>query len=190
MDGLIILHLPNIRYLCGFTGTAGIAALLPEETVFFTDFRYRTQAEAEAGDAARVEIVASDMWKRLWEVLGEYPKVETLGFESHVVTVAEAQRFSETGLRLRCQPSRELVERLRVTKDAEEIAAIRAAAALAVTRSNPCWPACASGNASVTSPPDWNTSCGLGGVSGTRFPQSWPPGRAVHSPMRGPAIGK
>ncbi len=137
MDGLVILHLPNIRYLCGFTGTAGIAAVLPEETVFFTDFRYRTQAEAEVGDAARVEIVASDTWKRLWQVLGEYPGVETLGFESHVVTVAEAQRFNETGSRLRSQPARELVERLRVTKDAEEIAAIRAAAALAMDALEP-----------------------------------------------------
>ena len=48
---LLISHLPNIRYLCGFTGSAGF--LLVEETgsVFFTDVRYDTQAHEEVKGA-------------------------------------------------------------------------------------------------------------------------------------------
>ena len=47
-DALLITHLPNIRYLCGFTGTAGVllfhvASSLPK-MVFFTDGRYTQQA--------------------------------------------------------------------------------------------------------------------------------------------------
>src|ERR1700675_1050583 len=47
VDALLISHLPNIRYLCGFTGSAGL--LLVEETgsVFLTDVRYDTQAREE-----------------------------------------------------------------------------------------------------------------------------------------------
>lgn len=131
LDGLIVMHLPNVRYLTGFTGTAGVVAVLRKETIFLSDFRYRTQADEEVGDAARVEIVASDLWKRLWQVLEEYSAVDVLGFEGHVATVADAQRFSDSGVRARFQPARELVERLRVRKDPEEVAAIRAAALLA-----------------------------------------------------------
>lgn len=131
LDGLIVLHLPNVRYLTGFSGTAAVAAVLPSETIFLSDFRYRTQAEDEVGNSARVEIVTSDLWNRLWQVLGEYSGIETMGFEGHSATISDQRRLSETGLRMRFHPAPELVERLRVQKDAEEVAAIREAARLA-----------------------------------------------------------
>ena len=45
-DGLLISHLPNIRYLCGFTGSAGLLLVEQDENVFFTDVRYDIQAHA------------------------------------------------------------------------------------------------------------------------------------------------
>ena len=131
LGGLIVTHLPNVRYLTGFTGTAGIVLLLPQDTVFLSDFRYRTQAEEELGDDVRVEIPPSDVWERLGRVLGEYPGVERAGFEAQKVTVADAERFTRMNGRTRFQPVKDLVERLRVSKDAEEVAAIRAAGRLA-----------------------------------------------------------
>ncbi len=131
LDGLLVLHLPNIRYLTGFTGTSALALVLPTETVFLSDFRYGTQAEEEVGDAARVEIASADLWKRLWQVLEEYTGIETVGFEAHAVTVADAKRLSEHGPHGRFRPAGELVEELRAQKDPEEIAAIREAARLA-----------------------------------------------------------
>jgi Xaa-Pro aminopeptidase len=131
LGGLIVTHLPNIRYLTGFTGTAGVALLLPQDTVFLSDFRYRTQAEDELADDVRIEIPPSDVWERLWRVLGEYPGVERVGFEAQKVTVADAERFTRTNGRTRCRPVKDLVERLRVSKDADEVAAIRAAGRLA-----------------------------------------------------------
>ena len=131
LGGLIVTHLPNVRYLTGFTGTAGVVLLVPQETVFLSDFRYRTQAEAELGRDVRVEIPSSDVWERLWRVLGEYPAAERVGFEAQKVTVAEAERFTRTNGRTRFQPVKDLVERLRVSKDRDEVAAIRAAGRLA-----------------------------------------------------------
>src|SRR2546430_16484420 len=47
LDALLVTHLPNIRYLCGFTGSAGVLLVSDAKSVFFTDGRYRTQARAE-----------------------------------------------------------------------------------------------------------------------------------------------
>jgi Xaa-Pro aminopeptidase len=136
VDGLIVTHLPNVRYLTGFSGTSGVAVVLRELTIFLSDFRYQTQAEAEIGDSARIEIVGSDLWSRVWEVMREYPAAATLGYESHTVTVHQAAGFSRPEAP-RTRPVAELVERLRVQKHASEVEAIRAAAALA----NEAWQA-------------------------------------------------
>ena len=50
-DALLISHLPNIRYLCGFTGSAGWLLVEEAGSVFFTDVRYDTQAHDEVKGA-------------------------------------------------------------------------------------------------------------------------------------------
>ena len=47
LDSLLITHLPNIRYLCGFTGSSGALLVADSGAVFFTDGRYSEQADAE-----------------------------------------------------------------------------------------------------------------------------------------------
>jgi Xaa-Pro aminopeptidase len=131
LDGLIVTHLPNVRYLTGFSGTAGVAVVLRGGTLFLTDFRYRTQADSEVGQAARIEIVGPDLWARLWEVLREYPQSAVLGYESHAVTVEQSAVFARTEVPCRVRPVAELVERLRVRKHPSEVNAIREAARLA-----------------------------------------------------------
>src|SRR3954471_5905826 len=58
-DALLVTHLVNVRYLTGFTGSAGLLLVLPDEVVLTTDGRYRDQAAeqlAAAGVEARVEV--------------------------------------------------------------------------------------------------------------------------------------
>ena len=131
LDGLIVTHLPNVRYLTGFTGSSGIAVVLREETILFSDFRYRTQAEMEVGPAVRVEIVADDFWKRLWEVLGEFVGIKRIGYETARLTVGDAAKMEQADTRVQREPAGELVERLRQQKDSDELQAIREAAQLA-----------------------------------------------------------
>src|ERR1700751_5460678 len=50
-DALLISHLPNTRYLCGFTGSAGFLLVEESGSVFFTDVRYDTQAREEVKGA-------------------------------------------------------------------------------------------------------------------------------------------
>jgi Xaa-Pro aminopeptidase len=65
LDALLVTHLPNVRYLTGFTGSAGVLLVQPGRTVLVTDFRYESQAAQEVGNAAAVEIDRSSVWERL-----------------------------------------------------------------------------------------------------------------------------
>jgi Xaa-Pro aminopeptidase len=129
LDGLVVQHLPNIRYLTGFTGSAGVLLVSGAGAVLVTDFRYAAQAPQEVGNAARVEVDPTSVWDRLKRLLAD-SDLEQLGFEAHIATVRDAERLS-TSTTARLCPTSDLVERLRATKAPEEIAAIRAAAALA-----------------------------------------------------------
>ena len=55
LDTLLITSLPNIRYLCGFTGSAAVLLISQNQSFFFTDGRYTAQARAEV-HAGRVVI--------------------------------------------------------------------------------------------------------------------------------------
>ena len=39
LDSFLIIHPPNIRYLSGFTGSAGVLLVTRERSIFFTDGR-------------------------------------------------------------------------------------------------------------------------------------------------------
>ena len=129
LDGLLVQSLPNIRYLTGFTGSAGLLLVRGAELVLVTDFRYAVQAGREAGTAVRVEIDPASVWDRLKKVVGERA-TGTLGFEAHVATVRERERL-EVLAPGRWKAAGELVERLRAVKDAGEVDAIRRAVAVA-----------------------------------------------------------
>ena len=53
-DALLVTHLVNVRYLTGFTGSAGLLLVLPDDIVLSTDGRYRDQA-AEQQLRARLD---------------------------------------------------------------------------------------------------------------------------------------
>ena len=129
LEALLVTHLPNIRYLTGFTGSAAMLLVAGDRTTLVTDFRYGMQAPAEAAGAAEVEIDQKSVWDRLGKVLGSLPS-GPLGIESHALTVRDAERLSAL-TRLRVVSTAELVERLRMVKSPEEVSAIREAAHLA-----------------------------------------------------------
>ncbi len=135
LSGLLVAGRANVRYLTGFSGSAGLAVVTPEAVVLVTDFRYDGQARAEAGAVARVEVDRTSIWDRLARVMDAQGVTGTLAYESHVLTVREAERLAElsTGRGWRWAPGADLIEQLRVRKDPDEVAAIRAAAALAAT---------------------------------------------------------
>jgi Xaa-Pro aminopeptidase len=132
-DALLISHLPNIRYLCGFTGSAGLLLVEEAGSVFFTDVRYDTQAHEEV-KGAKVVIARKAVLTALGEFLSERRKRArgwTIGLEAEHFTIAEKKRLTQVapaGVRLKDAPS--VVERARMIKDGDELNRIRAAVAL------------------------------------------------------------
>ena len=58
LDGIYITNLTNVRYLTGFTGSAGSVLILDNEQHFFTDGRYIEQSKEQVKDC-QVHIVGS-----------------------------------------------------------------------------------------------------------------------------------
>jgi Xaa-Pro aminopeptidase len=132
-DGLLISHLPNVRYLCGFTGSAGLLLVEAAANTFFTDVRYDTQAHQEV-TGAEVVIANKSPWDAAAAWVSEkHGKARhwTIGIEANHVTITEKKRFND-GLpaRVRAKDAPPQVERARMVKDKEELDCIRAAVKL------------------------------------------------------------
>ena len=134
VSGLLVTHLPDVRYLCGFTGSSAALAVTRRAARLFTDGRYKTQAADEV-KAAKVEIVTGAPALAAVQWLSAQPGVDNAGFDPSQTTVAELARWKgglASNLRRRfLAPLEEpLVETLRLVKDEDELAIIREAALL------------------------------------------------------------
>ena len=132
-DAVLISHLPNIRYLCGFTGSAAALAVTDNKAVFFSDGRYATQAAAEVQDARVVIgrkpplLQAAEWLKRKFS---RQQRI-TIGVEGEHLTIASQRQLKAvlpSGARLRESPP--YIEQARIVKDQEEIACLRDAVQL------------------------------------------------------------
>ena len=133
LDGLLVTSLPNIRYLTGFSGTNALLFVSARDVCLVTDFRYQTQVYDEVGDLARIAVESQSLWTGLWQHLAQATYVEVAGFESANLVHRDFQRLVEAGPRPRWRATTDLVEVLRERKDADEVALIRAAAAMATS---------------------------------------------------------
>lgn len=133
-QALLVTRLVNLRYLTGFTGSAGTALVTPDELLFVSDGRYRDQATAElaaAGIEARIEITATEQREVLTAAVA-CAEIERLGLEAGDVTWAQQRRFADEWFEgVELVATEHLVEELRQVKDAGEIARMEAAAAVA-----------------------------------------------------------
>jgi Xaa-Pro aminopeptidase len=126
-DALLVSHLPNIRYLCGFTGSSGLLLVEESGSVFFTDVRYDTQAHAEV-KGAKVVIARQAVLSAAADRIAALRGKQVIAIEADHVTVSDRKRLNDllpTHLRLKNASS--LVERARMVKDEDELAVIRSA---------------------------------------------------------------
>lgn len=132
LSGLVVTHLPDLRYLSGFTGSSAALAITRRAARLFTDGRYQAQA-AEEVKSARVEIVSGSPATTAVQWIAAQPGVTSVGFDPANTTVAELARWkSALPPRLRrslltALPA-PLVEPLRRVKDEDELAIIVEAA--------------------------------------------------------------
>jgi Xaa-Pro aminopeptidase len=132
LDHLLVTHLPNIRYLSGFTGSSAVLLVSGSGSILFTDGRYTEQAKEEVRDAKVVittkqALPGAARW--LERRRGSRTKALAVGIEGEHFTVADRGRLSgllPKHVRLREAPA--LIERARMTKDNDELSLIRQAA--------------------------------------------------------------
>jgi Xaa-Pro aminopeptidase len=127
---LLVTGVPNLRYLLGYTGTNGYLLVDPDgRASFLTDGRYGESAQALLAGLPRVELTvySGDLWKALGGILAGLGKV---GLEAAGVTW-EFARGVEQKAGVAVEATAGLVEDLRRSKDEDELAALRAAAAAA-----------------------------------------------------------
>src|SRR3954447_3703377 len=124
VDVLLVTHLPNVRYLCGFTGSAGVLALHAGRPVFFTDGRYTEQAHGEVQNA-RIVIAKSGA---LTAAAGWASKrgLRAIGLEANHTTLATRAALKRSlGASFKLPEVGGMIERQRQLKDESEIALVR-----------------------------------------------------------------
>lgn len=130
-DGILVSDLINVRYLTGFTGSNAALLVHTEDapdaesrTVFCTDGRYLSQSAEQVPELRR------DIARSCGEHLAATAAgcgVRTLGFESHTITVDEHTALTKAATDTLLQRTPGLVEQLRMVKDENEVALLRAA---------------------------------------------------------------
>jgi Xaa-Pro aminopeptidase len=129
LDLLLVTDLVNLRYLTGFTGSNGLALVGRDTRRFLTDFRYVERAKAEV-DGFDLQPAPQELRGALES--GWPPGELRVGFEDQSLSVRRHAELRETiPDRVELVPAGGLVEAERAVKEPTEIAAIRAAAALA-----------------------------------------------------------
>jgi Xaa-Pro aminopeptidase len=136
LDALLVTHLPNICYLTGFTGSAGVLLFLVSERShkarFYTDGRYTQQAHEEVKDA-KIVIGKRSAFVDACEG-AQKAGIKTLGFEAEYLYYTEFKYLGKiVGAKTKLKPTSAMVEILRVIKDADEISQVRASALLAAS---------------------------------------------------------
>jgi Xaa-Pro aminopeptidase len=132
LGGLLVTHLPNIRYLCGFTGSSACLVVLKNAAIFFTDSRYPEQARAEVSSA---KVVIAKQAPLLaageWLAASRSKSRAAIGVEAEHLTLAERARLGKPlPSRIHLRPASNAVEALRRVKNFEEKAKMRTAAQL------------------------------------------------------------
>ena len=120
---MYVSALPNIRYLTGFTGSAGHLLVTPDETVLYTDGRYRFQA-AQQTSGIELSISRVDPRKDLIDGV-KRRRIRRLVFETDHLDYARYAYLAAEIPSCRMIPAESEVERLRLFKSASEIEAIR-----------------------------------------------------------------
>ncbi|MEW5981611.1 MAG: Xaa-Pro peptidase family protein [Acidobacteriota bacterium] len=141
LEGIVLVHLPNIRYLTGFGGSSAIVVLTAARLVLMTDGRYTTEVDQTVKPAcAALELVKVDTTydDTLARVVGALGPVR-LGIEGGHLSVS---RYNLLTSRLsggsgsggagspELVPVERLVEAERLLKDEVEVALFREAAAM------------------------------------------------------------
>jgi Xaa-Pro aminopeptidase len=127
LDCLLVTDLPQVRYLCGYTGTNGMLIVFQSEAVFITDFRYAGQVKQQV-TGAKIKIAARELLSELDDNKRLQAKNLRVGYLEAFVPVKSLRMIKEKLPNALLAPTNGLVESLAVKKDIDELKLIQKAA--------------------------------------------------------------
>lgn len=122
LDGLLVTDPVNVTYLTGFTGNESALLVTAEDSLFITDSRFTTQFHQQVHNSRLV--LHQD---HLLSAASQHAK-GVVGFEAESLTYADFLKLQGPAT---WQPTTNLVASLREVKDANELADIKQAIAIA-----------------------------------------------------------
>ncbi len=132
LEACLISKPGNIRYLTGFTGSAGWLLVTSKRALLAVDFRYIEQVNNESQECEILH-VKGDIPDWLPQIISEI-KCGTAGFEADVISFNLYHRtvdaLKNKDIRIKLVPTSDLVESLRSIKDVNEQEQISKAADL------------------------------------------------------------
>ena len=141
VDALVVTHLPNVQYLTGFSGSAGVVILLPRICLLVVDFRYVTAATAltatldghvtlvtfeRSYDEALVDLLRRQGSQRIG-IEAAYLPVGRFNAISGLLAARAPLPLESPDAAPALVPTERLVERGRIIKDSVEIETLREA---------------------------------------------------------------
>ncbi len=133
IEAVLVTHLPDVRYLCGFTGSNAALAVTGKRAAMFTDGRYTAQARLET-QGARVVVQKKSALREACTWL-QSSGMKKAWFDPASTTVSSLDLMRKAIVRRRQQTFFQPLERrpiaeLRMVKDADELALMEKAALL------------------------------------------------------------
>ena len=130
VEALWITHLPDVRYLCGFSGSSAVLVVTRRKAALFTDGRYTVQARQEVQGAA-IHIAEKSTVKEA--AIWASEEAESAGFDPANTRVADLETYREAlPRRGRAKFFRAIAEplamNLRLIKDDDELLLMQEAA--------------------------------------------------------------
>ena len=125
LEGLYITNITNVRYLTGFTGSAGSVLIINNEQHFFTDGRYIEQSKSQVKDCI-IHIVGSAHYKEI-EKRNLIKDNLHVGFESDYVSVNLFSALSQSMPHVNWEKTSGIIEKIAAIKDLTEIESLKTA---------------------------------------------------------------
>ena len=125
LDGMYITNLTNVRYLTGFTGSAGSVLILEDSQHFFTDGRYIEQSKEQIKNYI-IHIVGSAHFLEI-ERENLIPKNQKIALEADYVSVNYFDKLQKTLRNVSWEKVDDIIGVIAAVKDQFEIESLKTA---------------------------------------------------------------
>jgi Xaa-Pro aminopeptidase len=125
LDGMLITRLSNVRYICGFTGSAGSCIITPNGDYFITDGRYMAQSKQEVKGFERFIDYGSHI--EIAQKNNLIPQGLKLALESDFLSLSLYNQLIELFSDIKWESTKMILENLAAVKDESELEALRTA---------------------------------------------------------------